>query len=181
MKNLTVWLSCFVWVFAVSCSKIAEIKTPVGTISGPSVSGPKVPTVIQRGLSASNIFEGDEYIVTRSEDNNWGDYGKMLTPPSAVAAEAEFLIYRSGQKEWSNVFFKLKPATATDLTVGNDVFYFRDNEREGVYHLPTERSNARQGYWYRGLIIDTSLLGSRGILYVKEDKVDKDNVFIALK
>jgi len=174
MKRLAVLLPCIL-VFVVACG--VKLDTPVGTISGPEVSVPKVP-IIQKQLSASDIFEEDEYLV------KWGNYyiGKLLTAPSEVKREAEFLMYYGeGEKRWESDFFRVKSATAADLTAGNEVIYFAGNQSEGVYHLPEDRHSARQKAWYKRLVTDTSLLASRGIVYVGDSKVDKDNVFVVVK
>jgi len=174
MRRLIVLLPCIL-VFVVACG--VKVSTPVGTISGPKVSVPKVP-IVQKQLAASDIFEGDEYLV------QWGDYyiGKLLTAPSEVEKEAEFLVYYGeGEKRWESDFFQVSHATAADLTTGSEVVYFGGNEREEVFYLPVDRLSARQGVWYKRFVTDTSLLASRGILYIGDSKVDKDNVFVVIK
>lgn len=171
-----VFIIIFVLVFSVSCA--VKIRTP----SFPTTIDVGIPGVKPQ-LSPSDIFQADEYLV--AYDENYADgsaiyIGKMLTFPSEVTQEAEFLIYRSAKKVWSPHFWRVRLATAADLDVGNKVICF-GNLQEGIYSLPKDISDAKQGYWQGGIITDLSLLAPRGIVYVSGDKVHKDNIFVVIE
>lgn len=178
MRNVGALILLSALVFVVSCSSIKE-KLPVSVDPGVSMQSPAISMPMSK-LSASEIFESDEYLVADDESSHYMDFGKLMTPPSAVKAEAEFLVYRVSQKEWKDYFVKVRSATAADLNVGNEVIYYTGNRQQEVYQPPKDRSSARSNYWYKGLITDTSLLATRGIVYVAEQKVAKDNIFVAI-
>jgi hypothetical protein len=161
-----------------ACSSIKKTM-PVSIDPGVSVQTPQVSVPVGGGLSASGILEGDEYMVADHDRDEWLNIGKLLTPPSQVSREAEFLVYQGGgQKKWTSAFYKVRPATAADIKAGTEVIYFRDNYQEEVYRLPNELSSARNGSWRRALVTDVSLYASRGVVYVGDERVDKNNVFV---
>jgi hypothetical protein len=171
----TVFALTCVLAFTISCSTVKKL--PVSIDPGVAVQAPKI-SLPMGGLSSSDIFQGDEFLV----GGDWSLMGKMLTAPSATKSEAEFLVYSGkGTKKWSDEYHKVKAVNAAGLKAGDDVFYFHGNEEDGVRNLPKDKSNAQQEYWRKGLVTDTSLLASRGIVYVGQDRVNKDNVFVAEK
>lgn len=167
-----------------ACPKIEERKEEVRAEPAPArpAPGPTQPSPMGKQTPSPSLFSADEYLVGCGGDGaGWAHAGKMLTPPSAMKGEAEFLIYSGSNKGWSRDFCKIRPATSNDLAVGNKVVFFGGNGQEDIYLLPKDIPEARTGgWWYGGVITDLSLLG-RGVIYIGEEKVKIDNIFIAIK
>ncbi|MBI5745379.1 MAG: LPP20 family lipoprotein [Nitrospirae bacterium] len=166
------------------CPKIEERKEEVRTQPAPEkpAVAPAPPPVMGGQMPPSVLFSADEYLVgCRGTGAGWANAGKMLTLPSAMKGEAEFLVYSGSRKLWSHEFCKIRPASSNDLAIGIRVVFFAGNHREGVYLTPKDLPEARtEGWYYGGVITDLSLIG-RGVVYVGEDKVQIDNIFIATR
>jgi len=159
----------------VSCSTVQKkmSESITESIQTPRVS---IPTP---SLDLSSIFEAGEYLVGDYETSAWLECGKMLTPPSESTGEAEFLTYTDSQKKWKRYFVRIAPAK--EFKVGDELIYFTGNQKEEVYQPPTDRSSARESYWYKALVTDTSLVKSRGIVYIGGEKVDVKDAFVGAK
>lgn len=167
-----------------ACPKIEERKEEVRAQPAPERPAPEPapPPVMGKQTMPLALFSADEYLVgCRSSGTGFARAGKMLTPPSAMKGEAEFLVYSGSHKEWSRDFCKIRSATSSDLAIGNKVVFFGGDRPEGIISLPKDIPEARTGrWWYGGVITDLSLL-ARGVIYVGDDKVQIDNIFVATK
>jgi hypothetical protein len=89
---------------------------------------------------------------------------RMITGPTETSrGEAQFLVvgagagYTIGQRVWTSYYWRTRPATTQEVTVGKVVFCL-NAEQDGVYRGPRDRSEALNTGWWMTTVTDLSYL-----------------------
>src|SRR6185436_9655538 len=79
-----------------------------------------------------------------------------LKRPGPSAKEALFFQLDSSREIWTASYWATHPADPRELALGIMAICFNGNERDGVYHAPSDKDEARTGSWFLGKVTDTS-------------------------
>lgn len=122
------------------------------------------------------IQADDFWISDRAYEQGWIrlELAKMKQGPSDQSkGEALFFNLRDTKDQWTRFFYRTRPAEQADFAIGNLILCFEGNHRDGVYHGPKEKKEARVESWFMGRITDTSDL-YKGSLMVDHFKCAPD-------
>lgn len=114
-----------------------------------------------------HFLDSTEYFIA-GEDLTGGSQqvalAQMVEAPSARSrGEAQFLViggdasgrYEVGRQVWTRYYWRTRPATAPEASVGQRVFCLNKGV-DGVYREPASRDEALSGGWFATTITDVS-------------------------
>lgn len=101
----------------------------------------------------------DYFVAERPWESGWMSVqlAKMKRPPTADS-KSQGLFFRLGDSRdiWTQFYWRSRPVTADDLTLGTLVICFEGYRRDNAYRAPRTKDQARPGQWFMGKITDTS-------------------------
>ena len=170
----------FAFALALSCllvacaGRISATPRPVVTSSVPPPAPAPDPTPVVAEVEEPG--HGPQLAYGPDEDRHWiqpDDYfiseqpwqrswiyvhlAKMKRPPSAESKEqALFFKLDDSREVWTQYYWRTRPATPPELTLGTLVVCFHANRRDRVYQSPPSKDRARTRAWFMGKITDVS-------------------------
>ncbi|HTP24698.1 MAG TPA: hypothetical protein VMK12_03435 [Anaeromyxobacteraceae bacterium] len=140
----------------------ANLPLPQGISDVPA----SVPSVSGQGIAIhgpgddQHWIQADDYWISdRPYESGWIylTLAKMKQPPAAqTKGEALFFNLHDSKDVWTKYFYRTRVANQADLAVGSVILCFEGNSRDGTYHAPMDKNQARTAAWFMGRITDMS-------------------------
>ena len=110
--------------------------------------------------SDAHFVQVDDYFIMEQElaeqSYVYATIAKMLSAAPVAGEEARFLRAMDSQQITTRYFTKTRKAIESDYQLGKAVFFLNYLDQFGNYRAPETSSEARNGWWMKARITDTS-------------------------
>lgn len=142
-----------------ACAELpVSVNVPIPVPAAP-VSAPAVPAGPRVGEDQHFVQADDWFIADQPLESGWMYVylaKQRVAPTPGTKMQGQYFKLADSRDVWTAQAWQTRPASTSDLRVGNTVICFEGPQVNDAYGPPRTKDDGRTGTWFMGRITDTS-------------------------